>query len=34
MILNRDHGGFGVKRAVGAFDEDAIGKFQRTVNHK
>jgi hypothetical protein len=32
MILNRDHGGFGVKRAVVAFEEDAIGKFQRTVD--
>ena len=34
MILNRDHGCFGMKRAVGAFDQDAIAKFQRTVDHK
>ncbi len=34
MILNRDDGGFGVQRAVVRFDEDAIGKFQRTVDHK
>ena len=34
VILNRDHGCFGMKRAVGAFDQDAIAKFQRTVDHK
>jgi len=34
VILNRDHGGFGAKRAVVAFDQDAIGKFQRTVDDK
>ena len=34
MILNRDDGGFGAKRAVVRFDEDAVGKFQRTVDHK
>jgi len=34
MVLNRDHGCFGVKRAVIAFDEDAIGEFQRVVNRK
>ena len=34
MILNRDYGGFGVERAVLAFDQDAIGKFQRTIDRK
>jgi hypothetical protein len=34
MILNRDHEGFGTKRAVVAFDQDAIGELQRTVEHK
>src|ERR1700674_3745435 len=34
MILNRDHECFGVKRAVIAFYQDAIGELQRTVEHK
>jgi hypothetical protein len=34
MILNRNDGGFGAQRAVVAFDKDAIGKFQRVVDHK
>src|SRR5258708_513607 len=34
MILNRDHECFGVKRAVVAFYQDAIGELQRTVEHK
>src|SRR3982074_1607253 len=34
MILNRNHKCFGMKRAVVAFDENAIGEFQRTVEHK
>src|SRR3981189_1365866 len=34
MILHRDHECFGMKRTVRAFDEDAIGEFQRTVEHK
>ena len=31
MILNRDDGSLGVQRAIFAFDQDPIGKFQRTV---
>ncbi len=34
MILNRDHECFGMKRAVVAFDENAIGKLQRTVEYE
>jgi hypothetical protein len=36
VILNGDHGGFGVQRAVFvfAFDDDMIGKFQRTIKRK
>ena len=34
MILNRDYGGFGVQGAVFAFDDDAIGKFQGTIDRK
>src|SRR5258708_36589234 len=34
MILNRDHKRFGMKRAVVAFDENAVGKLQRTVEHE
>src|SRR6266852_561098 len=34
MILNGDHECFGMKRAVVAFDQDAIGELQRTVEHK
>src|ERR1700686_329520 len=34
MILNRDHERFGMKRTVLAFDQDAIGELQRTVEHK
>src|SRR5216684_5953148 len=34
MILHGDHECFGMKRAVVAFDQDAIGELQRTVEHK
>src|SRR6202051_4006259 len=34
MILNRDHEGVVMKRAVVACDQDAIGELQRTVEHK
>src|ERR1700730_18345366 len=34
MILNRDHERFGMKRAVVAFDQDAIGELQRMVEYK
>src|SRR5258708_14392301 len=34
MILIRDHECFGMKRAVVAFDENAVGKLQRTVEHE
>src|ERR1700691_282339 len=34
MILHRDYGSLGVKRAVAAFDDDAVGEFQRMVDDK
>src|SRR5271166_664644 len=34
MILNRYYRGFGAKRAVNAFEQNTIGEFQRTVDHK
>src|ERR1700675_4117277 len=34
MILNGDHESFGMKRAVVAFNQDAIGELQRTVERK
>ena len=34
MILNRDHKCFGMKRTVVAFDENAVGKLQRTVEYE
>ena len=34
MILNRYHRAFGVQRTVFAFDQNAIGKLQRTVDRK
>src|SRR5260370_7462402 len=34
MILNRHYECFGMKRAVVAFDQDAIGELQRTVEYK
>src|ERR1700675_4214449 len=34
MILKRDHERFGMKRTVLAFDQDAIGELQRTVEDK
>ncbi len=34
MILNRDDGGFRSKRAISAFDENVIGKFQPLRDHE
>jgi hypothetical protein len=34
MILNRDHERFGMKRAVVALDQNAIGELQRMIEHK
>lgn len=34
MILNRDDVGFGAQKTVITFNEDAVGKFERAINHK
>ena len=34
MILHRDYRTLGAKRAVRALDQDAVGKFKWTVDHK
>jgi hypothetical protein len=34
MILNCDYGGFGVERAIVAFDQDMVREFQRAVDYE